>query len=162
LNDVLIEVTGRFTQWSITLAGGALALSMTYVEKLQPETSAGRWILVCAWVALLLSLVVSLVCLLLGIKSTELAIDVHDADIGNWLSDVESDSVSDPNKFSCWIRGLSVTSVFTFATGIVFIAIFVALCPPSHPTPKQENVKANTTTNAATTDTNATQVHTKP
>jgi hypothetical protein len=151
LHDALLQVTGRFTQWSITLAGGALALSMTYVEKINPEVSGGRCFLVTAWLALGVSLIASLASLYYSTEATQKAILDHDEDYRKWLADKSAQQSTVRNGFTMATKWLAVISMWSFGIGVVLLAAFVACCPPSNQKQKQDNAKTDTTTPATAT-----------
>ncbi len=130
LEDALVEVSGRFTQWSLTLSGGALALSLTYVEKLNPSMNANRHLLIGSWLLLAISIVSNLFSLHCSTKATHKAIEISDQQLENWRKDHKSVFANAVNASSEWTTWLSMASLISFAVGIGFFCLFVFLCPP--------------------------------
>jgi len=60
-DDAELEVSGRYDTWILTLAGGALGLSITFLEKIAPHPQIDTlcW-LKWSWVALIVSLLAAL------------------------------------------------------------------------------------------------------
>lgn len=55
-----LEVSGRFDNWVMTIAGGALALSLTFLKDVAQPTARCNWLLVSAWALLCGSLLAGL------------------------------------------------------------------------------------------------------
>jgi hypothetical protein len=138
LHDALVEVSGRYTQWIMTLSGGSLALSMTYVEKFKPESPHGKWLLVVAWVALCVSIVSSLLSLQFSAEATKKAIVNHDKDYEPLMAGF--DCPPRANGFTKWTKRCSWISTCSFSFGVMLIAAFVAVCPPSGSTKNIEPI----------------------
>jgi hypothetical protein len=136
LEEALLEVSGRFTQWSLTLSGGALALSITYVEKLTPALAAGRWLLITSWSCLSLSIITNLFSLFLSQKAILKAIDMSVRRLVIWRKDPIATYAQEVNKQSTWTLHLAVASLIFFTLGVIFMCLFVYLSPPIPSTPK--------------------------
>ena len=143
LHDALIQVSGRYTQWIMTLAGGALALSITYVEKLQPAVASGKWILVASWIMLCVSLLAALLSLQFSADATKKAIRNHDENFGNLMSGSHCPPLA--NGFTQWTKWCAWISTICFSIGVLLIAAFVSVCPPGNlkpeTKPNQDNVR---------------------
>lgn len=131
LEEALIEVSGRFTQWSLTLSGGALGLSITYVEKLTPALNSSRGLLIGAWALLAVSIVSNLFSLHCSGKATHKAIELSDQQLQNWRKDHTSVFADAVNTSSVWTAWLSMASLVSFSAGITLFCLFVYFCPPS-------------------------------
>jgi len=56
LNDLAFKTSERYDQWVLTLSGGALALSLTFLEKIAPDAgSRNVWVLALSWFAYILA-----------------------------------------------------------------------------------------------------------
>lgn len=130
LEEALLEVTGRFTQWSLTLSGGALALSLTYVEKLNPAMDM-KGLLIGSWVFLAASIVSNLFSLHCSSKATHEAIELSDRQLQNWRKDHTAVFANAVNTSSEWTTRISMASLISFAAGISLFCLFVYFCPPS-------------------------------
>ena len=131
LHEALVKVSERFTQWSLTLSGGALALSITYVEKLSPAINSNCGLLIGSWVLLATSIVSNLFSLHCSCKATLKAIELSDQQLINWRKDPKAVFATAVNSSSEWTARLSMASLLSFAGGISLFCLFVYLCPPS-------------------------------
>ena len=130
LHDAYLEVTGRFSKATLTLSGGALVLSMTYVEKLHPQPG-GRTLLLLSWITLALSLSVGLASLYLSGKATQTAIKNHDKEYVAREGGTQCVVATIHNGFSEWTDRLGVASLLLFALGFLLLSCFVWNCPPT-------------------------------
>ena len=131
LVDAELEMAGRFTNASLTLAGGALALTITYVEKLHPHPigSALSWLGV-TWFFLAMSLTASLVALLFSLNATHVAIQHSDKLYNCWLRERTTTFAAPANQFSAWTHYCNYLSVGGFLFGIIAFFVFVSQSPP--------------------------------
>jgi hypothetical protein len=127
-----LEIAGKFTNASLTLSGGALALTITYVEKLRPhlEQIALGWLQV-AWSCLALSLTASLLSLLFSLNAIQTAIKSSDVQYNCWLKDKTANFAKHSNQFSTWTGHFNLISVIGFALGVAAFLLFVLQAPPS-------------------------------
>lgn len=127
LNKMELEVSGRYDQWLLTLAGGALALSITFLDKIapHPEPSTLRWLIV-AWGFLLITLILGLVSLLTSQSAIRRQRDILD----HMQEPQTAPSGPMKNRKATATRWLNVSSMVFFALGIVFLCVFSVLNPP--------------------------------
>lgn len=129
MTAALLEVSGRYTQWSLTLSGGALALTITYIENIKPLIERHHWILLTSWFALAASIMCSLISLHCSVRATEEAIVNNDRSYINREKNPDALFAMPVNTFGEWTSYLSHGALLTFAFGIFSFCIFVFLCP---------------------------------
>lgn len=57
LDDLAFKTSERYDQWVLTLAGGALAISLTFLEKIAPEPATYTlWLLGLSWLAYIVAI----------------------------------------------------------------------------------------------------------
>ena len=65
LDNAEVEVSGRYDKWILTLSGGALGLSITFLEKIAPTPNPETvWLLTFSWVLFVASILAALISLL--------------------------------------------------------------------------------------------------
>jgi Ca2+/H+ antiporter len=135
LHDAYLEVTGRYSRAILTLSGGALALSMTYVEKLQTNLSGhGKGFLIASWITLGSSLAMALLALYLSGRATQTAIENNDKEYVSREKTPDVATAAIHNGFSAWTQHFSWIALLLFLIGIILISIFVGISPPTpHP-----------------------------
>lgn len=132
-----LEVSGRYDQLITTLAGGALVLSIGFLEKIAPHPHANtKHLIGLAWA----SLIPSLVCGASSILASQYAIDrqLGILDKENLPSEAKSSQEKkDKNRLVSFVHGLNVLSIITFVAGIIFLCLFAFknLPPPPIPAP---------------------------
>lgn len=131
LEEALLEVSGRFTQWSLTLSGGTFALSITYVEKLTPTMTDGRWILITSWSFLAFSILTNLFGLFLSQKAIHKAIDMSVRRLINWRNNPDAIYAKEVNQPSNWTLAMAIASLVSFTLGVIFMCLFVYWSPPA-------------------------------
>jgi hypothetical protein len=58
LDDLAFKTSERYDQWILTLSGGALAISLTFLEKIAPEPASNTlWLLGLSWLAYISAIV---------------------------------------------------------------------------------------------------------
>lgn len=107
LIDVKRDAARSFDQTMITLSGGALALSLTFVQQLAEKPAQWRAVLIAAWLAFGTALVSILISFLLF----QYAIDAR---IGG----------EDQPAWDRWTRRANWISLLSFGTGVVTLLIF--------------------------------------
>jgi ABC-type Fe3+-siderophore transport system permease subunit len=134
LNDALLEISGRYTQWLCTLSGGALAVSITFLEKIAPHPLASTTsLLLLAWVALIVSLCTGLLSIHYSNNEVFNRIQSLDRDYANYRKSLDDQSVKDVppattnDHSSNTISVLNTVSTWAFIGGITFLCLF-SLC----------------------------------
>lgn len=133
----LLEISGRYDKAILALAGGALALSITFLEKIAPHPSGPcRWLLGIAWLFLIAALLLELHALALGQTLLNLQIVKDDEIYREYLNSlpeapptasVENVSLDKLQKSRKRLRRINFWSQWTLILGVVLLCIF-SLC----------------------------------
>jgi hypothetical protein len=167
LNRFQLEISGRYDQWILTLSGGALGISLTFLEKIAPLPSANTiFLLGIAWVFLIASLLSGLLAVLASQYAVYGQVLVLDEDYAAWRkSIVEGDSASPPhpasarkNRYTVRTDLLNKSSAASFVLGVFFLCCFSFSNLPGSPHQAKSSLAANhifvTVTNISTISTN--------
>jgi len=141
LRAAALEVSGRYDRWMLFLAGGALALSVTFIEKIAPHPASWSFIiLLTAWVLLILSLVLELLALGASHTAVQEQINFLDAEYRRFLESITKSppaislTPSAPpvaeNEFIIRTRMLNRWALRALIAGIVFLCFFSAVNLP--------------------------------
>jgi len=120
---------GRFDKWMVTLSGGALAVSMTFVKDLvRPHQPLAVWTLFVAWVAFGVVIILSLWCTLLCQKVRE--------QFGDDLDAAFREAGPDPLARAAELQGrrclpmlipwLNRGSLALFLMGVILLGAFIS------------------------------------
>jgi hypothetical protein len=111
-----------FEKYITLISSGALALSITFIEKIVPlNTAYVKWILIVGWVLLTATLFASLISHFYSRKFSESTIE----DIDNEIEYEEIlNNINKRNKCLEWINFSTISSLFL---GIISIVIFVSI-----------------------------------
>ena len=102
------------------LSGGALVLSLTFIGDIVPKEGVYfHWLIIIAWILLVLSLVSNFISYFITIHNTSKTIKEIDDQVDNWQA-----NANNRNKPIKWIGYISASLSIL---GIITITIFVAL-----------------------------------
>lgn len=145
LRAAALEVSGRYDKWMLFLAGGALALSVTFIEKIAPHPPPWSFILLLgAWLLLILSLVLELHALGTSHTAIQAQVSFLDAEYRQFLDsiakapagisrDPSAPAAAQENEFASRTRMLNRWALRSLIAGIVFLCVFSAInLPYSH------------------------------
>ncbi|MDP0496013.1 MAG: hypothetical protein Q7Q73_07360 [Verrucomicrobiota bacterium JB024] len=111
----------KLSQTIITLSGGALALSVTFLEKIAAEPApytlpflGGSWLLLC----------LSLLSILLAIASSHQAMDFHLDYLIDCLNDPEKEHERPENPHNSRTFVMKRISLWACVLGVIFLATF--------------------------------------
>jgi hypothetical protein len=106
----------------VTLAAGALALSITFLHDIAPHPKQIGW-MITSWVLLFGSLALMLTVFILGVYVFEKVIDA----LGK---EYQKQKAKRPKCLICVLQVLEWTSLFFFILGSVFFAVFALVNLP--------------------------------
>ena len=114
----------QFDKGILTLAAGALALSITFINQIAPLPKADsmHWLII-AWSSLCLSLLSTLISFLTSQVACRKQRDILDAKIAR-------KEESENNKAASWTNRLNYFSIAFFILGIIFIIVFASINLP--------------------------------
>jgi len=126
--DAENQAAKSFGQWMITVAGGALALSMTMVkEVISPRTPiTASWLLVCSWVLFAATVACTLSGMLVSQRGFEKYRDDLDKAFGNTAPDPlpRAIELQGKRREGIWIQWLNRASIGLFFVGLLALCIF--------------------------------------
>ncbi len=142
LRDASLQISERYDKWMLFLAGGALALSLTFIEKIAPHPQPWSFILLLiAWISLIVSVLLELHALATSQRAVTEQVTLLDTEYQSFLESLSKpgdaasiDRVGGPaaadNEFTAKTRTLNTWSLRLFVSGIVFLCIFSAVNLP--------------------------------
>lgn len=113
-----VQVAARFDKSILTLSGGALLLSMTFVKDIVSGSPQDTWALVVAWISLGIAIAAMLISLLISQKAYQRQRDILDKHFGN------SKSGDERNGWACGTKWLNRISIIVFLVAISFLGYF--------------------------------------
>ena len=114
----------QFDKAILTLAAGALAISITFIDQIAPHPKSETiYFLVGGWVAFIISLIVTLASFLTSQKacSKQIAILEHD------YFESASEPNNQKNNLAIWTSRLNIASIVAFVIGVILLASFSIL-----------------------------------
>lgn len=129
------EAAAEYAKAIMALSGGALALSITFMEKLAPTPAAGTlWILIAAWSMFASSLLVVVTSFLLAQFAFFRQVTLSQAFL---LAPSEAKMPAPVNAFAKWIQSLTILALVLFFLGLLFTIVFagINLYAPKSPSP---------------------------
>lgn len=130
-----LEISGRAARLTMTISGGALVLSITFLNNItQGNYPQWPWILAISWGALALSVILLTWCQMRSQESMEYEVEYFNRKMGD--PDEEYEGETNPhNKAVRWMRKSSLHLSFL---GIVMLGMF-AFVNVIHAEPTQES-----------------------
>jgi len=105
----------QFDKAILTLAGGALAISLTFIKNIAPHPKVETiYLLKCAWIAFILSLLSTLCSFLTSQSAYRKQRDIIESE----------ESHNEKNVYAICTKWLNIFSIIFFILGIVFLSIF--------------------------------------
>ena len=116
------EESRQFDKAILTLAAGALAISITFINQIAPHPKP--WticFLAWGWVAFVTSLISTLISFLTSQKACRKQIAMLEYD---FFDKKESESNKQKNNWVIWTSRLNIASIVTFVIGVILLLIF--------------------------------------
>jgi len=113
-----VQVAARFDKSILTLSGGALLLSMTFIKHIVSGSPKDTWALIVAWISLGTAIAVMLISLLTSQKAYQQQRDILDKQFG------DSNGGSECNCWACGTKWLNRISITLFLVAIIFLGYF--------------------------------------
>jgi hypothetical protein len=116
-----LEVSGRYDKWILTLSGGALGLSITFIEKIakNPTPQTLIW-LILSWSCFVTSLLIALLSLL----TSQSAIRENRKELDESYKEKRTPRLKFPKWFTTLTNILNWGSLILFVLGTTFLCIF--------------------------------------
>lgn len=113
-----VQVAARFDKSILTLSGGALLLSMTFVKDIVSGSPKDTWALIVAWILLGTAIAVMLISLLTSQRAYQRQRDILDKQFGG------SSGGDECNCWGCTTKWLNRVSIAFFLVAIAFLGYF--------------------------------------
>jgi hypothetical protein len=118
-----LEISGRYDQWIVTLPGGALALSLGFLEKIAPTpTPLSKTWLIMAWATLIIALASGFAAIFFSQRALERQIEILDEEFRRFKEKLQGAPLINGYRFV--IRRLNWTSLFAFVFGLISLCTF--------------------------------------
>lgn len=137
-----LKISERYDKWMLVLAGGALALSLTFIEKIAPHPKSWSFVfLLIAWLLLIVSVVLELVALATSQRALTEQVALLDNEYQSYLNSLSVRDATDwtepaytptpvNNEFTVKTRERNTWSLRSFVLGIFFLCAFSAVNLP--------------------------------
>lgn len=117
------ESSSRFDKWILTLSGGALGLSITFIDKITPNpTPNSSYLLSLSWLLLLLTILISLASHLTSQAAFRRQRDILDKQLEAGTEEGEREGVNRPAIVT---NCLNIASMVFFGAGVIFLCLFL-------------------------------------
>lgn len=108
----------EFDKVMVSLSGGALAISITFINQIAPEPK-NFYLCIAAWV----SFAIAMTCTLISFRTTQEAMREQAIILERVLNEGSSFGV---NKWDIWTKRLNNCSLITFVMGVALLILFVS------------------------------------
>ncbi len=135
LRNCSLEVSGRYDKWILGIAGGALALSVTFIEKIANNPNIPSLIILgISWLLLISSVALEMYALATSQTAINEEIEQLEKDYENYLLSLNEGSSyqlqREENVYSKRTRSFNTWSLRTLVLGILLICIFALINLP--------------------------------
>ena len=121
LIDAEREGSRSFDKAILTLAAGALGLSITFVDKIAPLPQAATlWLLVTSWISFGFSIIITLSSFITSQWACVRQREILDT---QWLNSTQGQK-SIKNRWTRVTNALNVVSILSFVAGVIFLCLF--------------------------------------
>jgi hypothetical protein len=123
LNDARKETSHLFDKSILTLAAGALALSLTFIKDISPAPKPETlWLLLISWGLFIASILSTLISFFASQRACSIQIEILENDYFPENGQMSADKKDNPyNKYTQWLNTISITS---FTCGVLFLILF--------------------------------------
>lgn len=141
LNHSTLEISGRYDKSVLFLSGGALALSVTFIEKIAPSPVAWTFVLLAiAWLSLISCIVLELFALATSQTAINEQIRLLDLEYDQFLQNLSAQTptnvvqtvppAASENSFTARTRLLNVWSLRSLVFGLASLCFFSGINLP--------------------------------
>lgn len=132
LDAAHLEISGRYSHWLITIAGGALAVSVTFLEKIAPNPLPHtHWIISICWVLLVGSLLGGFYAIYCSGNAIIRQRKINEYKYASYRRSINDKSAPAPtieddciNRYSECIPAIDKLSVGALIGGLIFLCLF--------------------------------------
>lgn len=150
-----LEIAGRYERTLLLIAGGALTVSLTFIEKIAPSPIPwSRWLALISWGALAFAIMTSLYAISRSQEAVQRQMHILDIEIQQKLhpDDEKYKGQDTTNPFTKTVERASEISLWATICGLTAWLIFagVNFSNPDQYERKKTNATTNTSTNTST------------
>ncbi|HEY3931548.1 MAG TPA: hypothetical protein VGM58_04180 [Verrucomicrobiae bacterium] len=145
-----IEISGRYDKWILTLSAGALAISLTFLEKISPTIAQNTLFLIgWSWALLILALIAGILAILTSqyyIQKQIKDLDAHYEACVQAVTENKSISEKYNNSNPGWnflCHAFTIASAIFFILGLIFLCCFAYANLPRNATAVIPETKTN-------------------
>jgi hypothetical protein len=161
LSDQAFKTSERYDQWILTISGGALAVSVTFLEKIAPKPAPYTlWFLGFAWGGYIISLITGFFAIYYSREALYRQREIADHEYGHFVQTSTEDKPEgdqlppEDNRHIKQVKCLTATSTFLLAAATVLLCLFallnvIAAARKDNPEPAQATSAASTTNTTA-------------
>lgn len=120
LTNATLEESKLFDTYILTLASGALGLSLTFINKITPNPK-DLFMLIIAWSSFCISMCLTLFSFLVSQDACLKQIEINEEDLEDSKKDTKN---THENKLTIWVRRLNIISIISFIIGVIFLISF--------------------------------------
>jgi hypothetical protein len=131
LNDFAFKTSERYDQWVLTLSGGALGISLTFLEKIAPDPAGNTiFLLGLSWLAFIVAVVAGFSAIFFSRQAIYRQLEIDTAIYGQFKNSTTENKMEGeilPEEENQHIRTLNVlnwTSLSSLTFGILLMCIF--------------------------------------
>jgi hypothetical protein len=131
LDDLAFKTSERYDQWVLTLSGGALAISLTFLEKIAPAPAANTlFLLVLAWTALIVAVLAGFCAIYVSRNAIYRQLEIGDEQYGQFRGTTTKENpegkvpVEPENPHIRILKWLNYVSLLSLILGAIFICCF--------------------------------------
>ncbi|WP_020402142.1 hypothetical protein [Gracilimonas tropica] len=140
LDDAAREVGARYDKNTLLLAGGALVISITFIEKISPSPSGwSMWLIGVSWLLLIVSIICQLYAIGESQNSIRRQIEILDLEIKKNFNQI--DEFDNTNKYIERTGTLNRVALWSFIIGVIFLCAFSIVNLNNTIMPEEENKK---------------------
>lgn len=121
LVKTMLEESKLFDTNILTLAAGALGLSLTFIKNIAPNNPKVLFMLTIAWLGFWVSTCSTLSSFLVSQDACLRQIEIIGADLEDSNQDRKN---THENKLTIWVRRLNIISIISFIIGVIFLIFF--------------------------------------
>ena len=134
LDDLAFKTSERYDQWVLTLAGGALAISLTFLKDIAP--SPVRWTLLflgLSWLAYILAVLAGFYAIFISREAIYRQIEIGDAEYRQFRETSTKEKpegsmlVEEKNQYVERLKSLNNASITFLATGTGLMCLFALI-----------------------------------
>ena len=131
LDDLAFKTSERYDQWVLTLSGGALAISLTFLEKIAPEPAGNTlFLLGLSWLAFIVAVVAGFSAIFFSREAIYRQMEIDKAIYSQFRKtttehNMEGDVLTEgENRHKKTLKILNRTSLSSLTIGIALMCIF--------------------------------------